>query len=96
MKESVENGLRYSLGDGGLSVLARRFDLDAASTSPEKLHAMLTSLFNEIGGLVLERQIVRQLYERIGERFVELPGYSLESYVDNARETYTSQSRRPR
>jgi hypothetical protein len=94
MKESVTQGLKYSLGEGGVMVLARNFDLEHASLEPEKLHSMLSSLFNDLGGLVLEREILRQLYDNIGERYVEVPGQAFGPYVATARQTYEAQSRR--
>jgi hypothetical protein len=94
MKQSVMDGLKYSLGESGVMVLSRNFDLEATSTQPEKLHVMLSSLFNDVGGLVLERAVVRQLYESIGERFVEEQGSTLASYVEVARQTFEAQAGR--
>lgn len=91
MKESVMEALKYTIGEGGVEVLSRRCDLNNIAVMPEKLHAMLSSIFNDEGAAVLERQVVRQLYESLGERFVDVPGYTLGSYVGDAREVHESQ-----
>ncbi len=96
MRESVVNGLTYSLGKGGETVIERTCDLNAASAHPSTLHSMLSSFFNDVGASVLERQILRQLYDEIGERYVETPGDSFESHVNQARSLYESQKGRAR
>ena len=67
------------------------FDLGAAGTRPEMFHTMLSSIFTDDGAMVLERQIVKQLCEMVGERFAEMPGYTLRSYFESARRAYESQ-----
>ena len=92
INESVANGLKYAIGEGGLMVLERRFELGKTVSNPETLHETLTSIFSE-GAAVLERQIVRQLYEMIGERFVDVPGCTLVAYINSARMAYEAQGR---
>jgi hypothetical protein len=94
MKQSVLEGLRYSLGEGGVTVLQRRFDLETVATQPDKLHSMLHSLFENTGGSVLERAVIKQLYENIGERFVESSCSSLQSCIEGAKEIFKAQDAR--
>jgi hypothetical protein len=85
VKESVKQGLKFTLGASGLGVIQKRLDIETAATYPGQLHLMLTSIFQEPGASVLEREIVRRLYGLVGERFVETPGFAFESYVEEAR-----------
>ena len=75
-------GLRLTLGAGGLEVLLKRLDIETAVSQPAQLHNLLSSIFQEPGASVLEREIIRRLYGLVGERFVETPGFTFESYVE--------------
>ena len=85
IKESVRQGLSYTLGANGFGVIQNRLNLEASVNQPGKLHDALVSIFQEPGASVLEREIVRRLYGLVGERFVETPGFTFESYVEEAR-----------
>jgi hypothetical protein len=94
VKESVRQGLSYTLGTNGYDVIQRRLNLEASVNQPGKLHNALVSIFQEPGASVLEREIIRRLYGLVGERFVETPGFAFESYVEEARKADEQAPRR--
>ena len=96
MSDSIVHGLVYSLGKGGQMVIERTYDMKSISADPGKLHSVLESLFNGLGASVIERQIVRQLYDEIGERYVEAPEMSFEAHIEQAKKAYNSQRGRSR
>ena len=85
VKESVRQGLTFTLGASGFGVIQKRLDIETAATRPGQLHSLLVTIFQEPGATVLEREILRQLYELVGEQFVATPGFTFESYVEGAR-----------
>jgi hypothetical protein len=91
--ESAKSGLTYTLGDAGMQVLLKRFELSEIAQHPKKFHALLVRVFQEQGASIIEREIVRELFELINERSVlvellsspEATKHTMESILITAR-----------
>jgi hypothetical protein len=94
--ESVRSGLTFTLGDAGMMVLLKRFELNEIAQDPKRFHILLVRVFKEQGASVIEREIARELFELINERSVllelltspEAPKNTLESILMTARIAY--------
>ena len=94
--KSAKSGLIFTLGDAGMQVLLKRFELSEIVQHPKKFHALLVRVFKEQGASVIEREIVRELFELINERSVlvelltspDAPKHTLESILMTARIAY--------
>lgn len=56
----------------------------------DTLFDMLEKNFGVKGALTLSRVIARQVYVRMGLRFIELPGYRLQDYLEQAKKQLAS------
>src|SRR5579863_787724 len=70
LEECIADGLREVTGEAGYGLVSKLHPLDAAAADPRKLHEVLVSVFKEQGAVVIEREIAKQLLDRLagGER----------------------------
>ena len=94
--ESVQSGLKFTLGDAGMEVILKGIELSEIAEDPMKFHTLLARVFQEQGASVIEREIARELFELINERSVlvellaspEAPKHNLKSILITARIAY--------
>ncbi len=86
--ESVRDGLRFALGPSGLEMLQRGYGLEEVIHDSNRLHTLLTTIFAAHGTVVLERQITKELFDRVGIRFYEDEAETFDSRIRRAREAY--------
>jgi len=89
LHESILDGLENALGGSGLKVVLLNIDLARYTNNPAELHRNLHGIFNE-GASILEKEIVKKLFQRLGVPFEEKSDLDFAAYVKHAEKLFTT------
>ena len=92
LSDSIFTSLRDVLGDDGLQVISYHFRLNEYARHPSKFHRHLALVFGKDGSIILERTIVKELFNRIGVPYEERGIFDFESSVSLGRDLTPSSS----
>lgn len=69
MNQSIVDGLANVIGKSGAQSVIINFHLGDSIMDPTTFHNAMVSAFQESGADLLEKAILKELYQKIGERF---------------------------
>lgn len=68
LDQSVEEGLRYVLGESGLQMVLALYPLEDLSKDPGEFHLAMASIFKPRGAAMIEQEIARRLLDLAGDQ----------------------------
>jgi hypothetical protein len=87
LRACVETGLRNVLGEGSMHSVLFYLQLDQLEQNPRELHNKLYSIFKD-GAVILEKVVVKELYQRLDMLYVEREAFDFEEYVKSAERMF--------
>jgi hypothetical protein len=78
LERSIQDGLRYVIGESGLEMILKDHPLETLSSDVAGFHAVLVEIFKENGAALIEREIAGRLLDGAGRQRGPsgLPGHS--------------------
>lgn len=86
---SILDGLESALGESGMKAVLSNVELAFCMDNPGELHRNLHGIFKE-GAFVLEKVIVKELFQRLNVPYEETGNLDFEGYVRHARKLFVS------
>lgn len=86
--QSVVVGLTNILGKSGAEAILKNIGLGPFPTDPEGVEAGLVAVFQKAGARAIERQILKVLFDRVSERFLDETGDDFAKQVDEVRRRF--------
>jgi hypothetical protein len=82
MRNSIREGLASVIGKSGTEAVFNTSKLNDNVMNPTATHAALLHIFKEHSTLILERAIMKDLFQRTGEHFVaDVPFNYIEQFT---------------
>jgi hypothetical protein len=91
--DAVLTGLANILGPSGTQATIKYMGLGPSPRDPDKVDAALVAVFQKPGALVIERQIVRALFDKLDERYPDEHHVSFGQRVDEVRRRFEATGR---
>lgn len=89
LKESILEGMRDVLGEGGMRAALFHLQLVQYASDPRTFHGNLHVVFKD-GAIILEKIIVKELYRRLGLPFRAGTDFDFEEHVNLAKNILSS------
>lgn len=84
ISDCIQTGIRNVLGEPVLQAVRTRVSLDNCARKPVEFHDQLVPVFGRWGAVILEKVIVRELFQRLNIPFAERGSFEFERYVEQA------------
>lgn len=88
MRDSFRDGLSAVIGKSGMEAVYINFKLEKYLMDPRGAHESLLPAFKEHGARILERAVIKEVYRKLNEPFIDQDNLGFENQFERTKNLY--------